>query len=115
MKNMSCQADPSISQTAPKPEVRGAQQTSERRAGTISSTMGDYAGMKKIIVEYVDGLPDDVLKMQELLRSNELPLLRRVVHQLRGTGGGYGFDPISELATIAEAAIDAPIITSRSH
>jgi chemotaxis protein histidine kinase CheA len=33
--------------------------------------------------------------------------LRRLVHQLRGACGGYGFDPITPFATAAELAIDA--------
>jgi chemotaxis protein histidine kinase CheA len=39
------------------------------------------------------------------LDEQDVQALRRVVHQLRGSGGGYGFDAISELAASAEAAI----------
>ena len=45
--------------------------------------------------------------MKDLLDHDDLPALRRVVHQLRGTGGGYGFDAITDLAAIAEDAINA--------
>ena len=75
--------------------------------GTIASTMSDYPGMKKIIAEYVESLPGEIRKMQDMLNRGDMPPLRRVVHQLRGTGGGYGFDLISDLAGNVETAIDA--------
>ena len=77
------------------------------KAGTILSTMTDFPEMKKIIDEYVEGLPDEVRKLQGFLDGNDLQQLRRVVHQLRGTGGGYGFDLISDTAEEAENSIRA--------
>jgi len=71
----------------------------------IVSTMIDHRGMKKIIVEYIEGLPMEVAKMQEMIDRNDLPSLKRVAHQLRGTGGGYGFDSITDLAADVENAI----------
>ena len=75
--------------------------------GKIASTLRDYPGMNKIIVEYVAGLHDDVRKINDLLNRGEMQGLRRVVHQLHGTGGGYGFDVLSDLAGDVEDAINA--------
>jgi signal transduction histidine kinase/DNA-binding response OmpR family regulator/HPt (histidine-containing phosphotransfer) domain-containing protein len=75
--------------------------------GLITSSMLDHPGMKPIIIEYVQGLSGEVAKMQEMLRTEDLQSLKRVVHQLRGSGGGYGFDAISQAATIAEESIKA--------
>jgi len=75
--------------------------------GIIASTMSHYPGMKKIIAEFVEGLPVEIRKMEDLLNRDDLQSLRRVVHQLRGTGGGYGFDAITELAGNVEDAINA--------
>ncbi len=75
--------------------------------GPITSTLNDYPGMKNIILEFVAGLPEEVKKMQELMDGHDLSLLKRAVHQLRGAGGGYGFDAISEKATAAEESIKA--------
>jgi len=73
----------------------------------IVSTMTNHRGMKKIIVEYVEGLPREIAKIQDSLNRDDLQSLKRVVHQLRGTGGGYGFDSITELAAGVEEAIKA--------
>jgi HPt (histidine-containing phosphotransfer) domain-containing protein len=86
--------------TPDAPDVCGA-------GATIASTLRDYPGMKKIIAEYVADLPGEVRKMQDLLNRGDMQPLRRVVHQLRGTGGGYGFELISDTAARAEEAIDA--------
>ena len=75
--------------------------------GTIVSTLNGYPGMRKIIIEFVEGLPHEVATMKRLLDEQDLQALRRVVHQLRGSGGGYGFDAISELAADVEAGIHA--------
>jgi HPt (histidine-containing phosphotransfer) domain-containing protein len=63
--------------------------------------------MKKIISEFVEELPGEVAKMQNLLSHNDLGTLKSLVHQLRGAGGGYGFDAISDLAAKAEESIKA--------
>jgi CheY-like chemotaxis protein len=73
----------------------------------IKSSIAEHPGMMTIIAEFVDGLPDEGRKMTEFLEQNDMASLRRVVHQMRGAGGGYGFTPLTELATKAEASINA--------
>ena len=51
--------------------------------------------MKDLVNEYVERLPVEVSKMLTLLESNEIEPLRRVAHQLKGSGGGYGFNQIT--------------------
>src|ERR1019366_7255345 len=76
-------------------------------ADSIRSTMMDYPGMARIIVEFVQGLPEEVRKLKDFLKAEKTDELRRVVHQLRGACGGYGFDGLTEVATAAENAIHA--------
>jgi CheY-like chemotaxis protein/HPt (histidine-containing phosphotransfer) domain-containing protein len=71
----------------------------------IRSSEAGNPRIKTIIPEFVDGLPSQVRKMIDLLKSNDLPALQKIVHQLRGASGGYGFDPITEFATTAEESI----------
>jgi CheY-like chemotaxis protein/HPt (histidine-containing phosphotransfer) domain-containing protein len=75
--------------------------------GRIKSSLADYPGMTKIIPEFVEGLPGEVRKMLDLLQRNDLGELQRVVHQLRGASGGYGFEPVTEPATKTEQLIKA--------
>jgi PAS domain S-box-containing protein len=76
-------------------------------SGRIKSSFADNPRMKKIIPEFVDGLAAEVSKMTDFLGRNDLPALKRVVHQLLGACGGYGFDPVSEPARKAEESIKA--------
>ncbi len=75
--------------------------------GTIYSTMSDDPLMKPIIDEFVEGLPEEISRLLELLDGRDLPKLRLAVHQLRGAGGGYGFNPITVSAARVEYAINA--------
>jgi chemotaxis protein histidine kinase CheA len=40
--------------------------------------------------------------MQQLVAEHKMPELRRVIHQIKGSGGGYGFDEITRFATRAD-------------
>jgi len=76
-------------------------------SGPIKSSLADNPRMMAIIPEFVDGLPGEVRKMIELLDRKDMPALQRVVHQLLGACGGYGFDAVSEPAKTAEQSIKA--------
>jgi HPt (histidine-containing phosphotransfer) domain-containing protein len=58
--------------------------------------------MKEILLDFISGLPDRVDQLNRLLEQGQLEELRRVVHQLKGAGGGYGFPQITEAASSAE-------------
>ncbi len=97
---------------------KAGHETSAAKAGTAKSNSApqrqmvmhsSYAGvanMRQILDEFVEELPERVRRMMAQLEENELTPLRRSVHQLRGAGGGYGFDAITELAGRAEETID---------
>jgi CheY-like chemotaxis protein/HPt (histidine-containing phosphotransfer) domain-containing protein len=65
---------------------------------TLSSAFADDPTMRAPIAEFVDLLPYRVAIMERLLREHNLSELRRVVHQIKGAGGGYGFDAITLFA-----------------
>jgi CheY-like chemotaxis protein len=83
--------------------------------GTIVSSLNDVPGMKKIIEEFVEGFPAEIEKLKDLVERDDLLPLRRLVHQLRGTGGGYGFETITEWAGRVEASINAADIPQSIH
>jgi CheY-like chemotaxis protein/HPt (histidine-containing phosphotransfer) domain-containing protein len=96
-------ASPAASPVAATPKAPGTPEL----AGVIKSTLLDQPGMAVIIKEFVHDLPGEVRQLRKFLGAGEMDSLRRTVHQLRGAGGGYGFESVTELAAAAEAAIKA--------
>jgi signal transduction histidine kinase/DNA-binding response OmpR family regulator len=71
------------------------------------SVYADDPDMVELIKLYVEGLPEEVAKLTSLIEAGQLDALRRVTHQLKGSGGGYGFGRITDLAALAEQSIKA--------
>jgi PAS domain S-box-containing protein len=67
-------------------------------SGRIRSSLADDPGMTEIIPGYVERLPAKVRKMHNLLERHDLVALGRIVHDLLGTAGGYGFAIVSQPA-----------------
>jgi CheY-like chemotaxis protein len=73
----------------------------------IKSSLADDPRMLEIIPGFVDRLPEKVHKMLDLLEHRDLVELQRVVHDLIGTAGGYGFAVVSSPARKAQQSIRA--------
>jgi two-component system CheB/CheR fusion protein len=71
----------------------------------IKSRLSGDPRIRKILPEFVDGLPDKVRQMLDLMQSNDLAELQNLIHQLRGASGGYGFDAVTDPARKAEESI----------
>ncbi len=63
--------------------------------------------MAEIIAMFVAELPDRVLAMDEALQRGEYHQVQRLAHQVKGAGGGYGFDQITQSAAQLETAAKA--------
>ncbi len=74
-------------------------------AARLQSAYCEQAEMKKIIQQYVAEMPEMVSKLTHLLAEHQLQELRKLTHEIKGAGGGYGFEKVSTLAAEAEAAI----------
>jgi signal transduction histidine kinase/CheY-like chemotaxis protein len=83
----------------------------------IRSEYADDQDMKHVLAEFVAGLPDQVARLGNLLKQGNMEDLRRTVHQLKGSGGGYGFAAITASASRAEehfkAADPLPIVAAQ--
>ena len=73
--------------------------------GEVRSSRENDPILSEILIDYVANLPVYVSEMASLLARSEMEDLRQLVHQLKGSGGGYGFAKITHLAAIAEARI----------
>jgi signal transduction histidine kinase/DNA-binding response OmpR family regulator len=91
-----------LSARASRPPVSGGKQPT---GDVIKSTFAADDDMKQIVAEFVAELPAQTARLQALLDAGDLTELRRAVHQLKGAGGGYGFEKITTLAAQAEQGI----------
>jgi CheY-like chemotaxis protein/HPt (histidine-containing phosphotransfer) domain-containing protein len=63
------------------------------------------AAMQAAVAAFVSRLPARVDSLATLVAGGEVEELRRLVHQLKGVGSGYGFPAITEAAGRAESLI----------
>jgi len=73
----------------------------------IKSRFASDPRIMGIIPEFVDGLPTKVCSMMDSLENNDLDGVQKIVHQLLGTCGGYGFAEVTEPARGVEQSIKA--------
>ncbi|QDT52197.1 Sensory/regulatory protein RpfC [Caulifigura coniformis] len=71
----------------------------------IRSEFADDPDMAELVAQFVEVLPSRMASLTEQLRRDDLPALQRSLHQLKGAGGGYGFQEITTCAAGAELAI----------
>jgi signal transduction histidine kinase/CheY-like chemotaxis protein len=66
--------------------------------------------LKPVVGGYLQKRRGDVDKLREALVHGDYATIRTLGHQMAGTGGGYGFEPITEIGSVLEdsaLAIDA--------
>jgi HPt (histidine-containing phosphotransfer) domain-containing protein len=73
---------------------------------TLHSTYAHEPEMAEVLALYVAQLPGQVRQLHALLNSQRLGELRRLVHQIKGSAGGYGFMCITDAAASAEWLLD---------
>ncbi|MBT3199294.1 MAG: hypothetical protein HN350_05210, partial [Phycisphaerales bacterium] len=105
----------------PKPEPSQVETpTAPAQSGdfpeAIQSEYADDPDLADIIDEFVASLPDAFSKMREAMANNHHEGLRRLAHQLKGAGGGYGYPQLTDAARVLEDAakaedIEAAILT----
>jgi len=74
-------------------------------AEPLRSEFADDPDMADALAYYVDRLPRIAEELQAAFASGERDELARVLHQLKGSAGSYGFPTIGESARAAEAAV----------
>ena len=74
-------------------------------ASPLRSAVDDDPVVQEYLPEFVAQLPAQVSAMEALLAENDLETLARHVHQLKGSGGLYGFPQITQAAAEAERRV----------
>jgi HPt (histidine-containing phosphotransfer) domain-containing protein len=57
-----------------------------------------------LVPEYLEDRRADLVTMQEALRCQDADTLRRIGHQVRGSGTSYGYPDLTELGQAIESA-----------
>jgi CheY-like chemotaxis protein/HPt (histidine-containing phosphotransfer) domain-containing protein/anti-sigma regulatory factor (Ser/Thr protein kinase) len=69
-------------------------------------SMLDDEDMKGIVRQYVRDLPQRSSAILRAFQISDVETLMRLAHQLKGSGGAYGFPLITEAAEAVEAAVE---------
>lgn len=64
----------------------------------ISDLVRDDPSFADIVVEFVEGLDNRLATMGQALEAGDFDKLRSAAHQLKGSGGGYGYPALTERA-----------------
>lgn len=60
--------------------------------------------LQELVPGYLDKRRGELAVIEEALVGADFATLRRIGHDLKGTGGGYGFDAISDVGRALEQA-----------
>ena len=63
-----------------------------------SELLNDDTSMEDVVLAFVDGLKERVSAMETAARDGDFETLRASAHQLKGSGGGYGYPILTEQA-----------------
>lgn len=71
----------------------------------IYSELAKDPDLRDLVEAFVKEMPYRTALYEELLLAGQLEELRRVVHQLKGAAGSYGYPQITEAAAAVELSI----------
>lgn len=72
----------------------------EKKIG--SELLRDDASLEDVVLAFVDGLKDRISVMEAAASEGDFETLRSSAHQLKGSGGGYGYPVLTEKAATLE-------------
>jgi HPt (histidine-containing phosphotransfer) domain-containing protein len=67
----------------------------------------DDEDMRPIVMMFLAEIPARIENLDRQRAASDRATFRRIVHQIKGAGGGYGFPSISEAASRLERCLDA--------
>jgi HPt (histidine-containing phosphotransfer) domain-containing protein len=70
--------------------------------GLLSSSLAKDPNFKQLVESFADELPQRLAALEQAVAQADVKRVRRLIHQLKGTAGSFGFAAISELASAAE-------------
>lgn len=70
----------------------------------LVSRFRDDLDFRELLEEFVAATPQRAQSLTTAFADGQLEEVRRQAHQLKGAGGGYGYDELSEVAAELERA-----------
>ncbi len=74
--------------------------------------------LEDIVPGFLENRRKDIVSLQTAIPRGDFETIRMLGHRLKGDGGGYGFDAISEIGAAIEHAAarrDAPALTQQAQ
>jgi HPt (histidine-containing phosphotransfer) domain-containing protein len=72
----------------------------------LCSEYADDPDMRELLAEFVARLEATCRQLEEAVRNGDADTARRIGHQLKGSGGGYGFPDLTAAGAELERALD---------
>ena len=88
--------------------------TGPSHAEIVRSLFAGESDMADLIDQFVESLPGRLASMHQLLQAGSFAELRRLAHQLKGAGGGYGYPDVTHVARNLEVAAEAAAVEAAS-
>ncbi len=74
----------------------------EKATSIPSELVAQDEGFADLVEEFVNGLPVHVGKIEAALHGQDFDALQSYAHQLKGSGGGYGYPDLTTVAADLE-------------
>ena len=78
-------------------------------AEPVYSSHRDDPDYRDLLAEFAAAAPRQIEWLRDAFAADQLETLRVQAHQLKGSGGGYGFQELSNLAAELEVACQQPL------
>jgi HPt (histidine-containing phosphotransfer) domain-containing protein len=75
----------------------------KERRPIISTLIKGDPSFADLVEEFVAGLPERLTAMESALEEPDFQRAKVLAHQLKGSGGGYGFPDLTDIASKLES------------
>ena len=79
--------------------------TQDNQLPIHSQLLHDEPDMKDLVIAFINRLPDMLSRVNTALAQQQWTELKNVLHDIKGTGGGFGFPMLTDLAAKIEFQI----------
>jgi HPt (histidine-containing phosphotransfer) domain-containing protein len=84
----------------------GSAETSPDDSAITSSLIEEDHSFYEIVSDFVENLPNTLNKLKTIYHNEDWQTLHTEIHTLKGTGGNFGFDEITQICREIETNID---------